>query len=345
MTKLSLLAAGCVLASMAAAACGGTTEGGKGGGGGSSVVSEGPVAQDQLPQKYADAICDNSAPCCQKYGYQYDATKCSEGMRGELEKEIGNVQGVTYDAAKAGECVAWVKKIVTQCIVSDAEVEAMKKSCAAVWKGSKAEGEPCGNDVECAGADTGTVECNETFVDGGFSGTCTKSTTAEAPRGVKGSSCNSTCFSSTYGSECSGGGGTGGSGPTPGPAECWVDDGLQCDEATYTCIDLVAEGQPCSWSDFCVKSAWCNSGTCAPKSPVGGDCASAMMSSACVDGAWCDEGTKKCAAQVGDGAACTSYAQCTTGRCANGKCIPGNVVVEEEVCGGVVTNDDPGTGP
>jgi len=344
MAKLAWLAVGCVVASALTLACSGTTEGGNGGGGGSTIVSEGPVAQDQLPQKYADAICNNSGPCCQKYGFPYDASKCSAGLRAELEKDLGEiaaVQGVAYDAAKAGECVAWVKKIVTQCIVNEADVEAMQKTCSAVWKGSRKEGEACTTDSQCAGADTGQVECNETFVDGGFSGTCTKPTTSQAVRGVKGSACNSTCYSSTYGSECSGGGGTGGGGPTPGPAECWIDDGLQCDDATYTCVDLVAEGQPCSWSDFCVKSAWCNSGTCTPRSPVGGECAAAMMTTACVDGAYCDEGTKKCVAQVPEGSPCTSGEQCATSRCESNKCIPRNVIVEDEICGGQVPDDDP----
>lgn len=81
--------------------------------------------------------------------------------------------------------------MVTRCEVSEADVVAMDQTCGAVWRGSKGEGEACTSDYECAGADTGAVECNETFVNGKYQGACAKS--AGAPeRGVKGSACNAT---------------------------------------------------------------------------------------------------------------------------------------------------------
>ncbi len=337
MKKVYAGAVWCAVVAIVVAACGGSTEEGGGGGtasgGGAGAVSSGPVAQDQFAQKYADAICNNAATCCQQYGMPFNGAKCSAGFKGDLEEElaeVGKTAGVSYDAARAGECIAMVEKIVKQCVVSEADGAAMQSVCGAVWKGSKAEGEACSSDFECAGAETGTVECNETYVDGGFVGACEKAT--PAVRGKAGDACSSTCTSTAGGSECSGGGGSGGSTGTPGPAECWVDDGLQCGYPSYTCVELVPEDQPCSFSDLCVTSAWCKNGTCVAKSQVGGECDYATMGSACVAGAYCDQTAKKCAAQVAEGAACTESEQCATGRCEEGKCIPRNAVAGDDIC-------------
>jgi len=152
----------CAVATILVVACSGSTEeggsAGTGSGGGAGAVSSGPIAQDQFAQAYTDAICNNAAPCCQKYGMPFNGAKCSAAFRAEFDKDFGKIAatpGVSYDAAKAGECIAWVEKITKLCAVTEADAVAMQSACGAVWRGSKGEGEACSSNYECSGADTG----------------------------------------------------------------------------------------------------------------------------------------------------------------------------------------------
>lgn len=295
----------------AIAACSGSTDSGSG-------AAAAPIPQDQLLRSYVAAVCDNIGSCCEVEGFAYDPNKCNEAGLEELGDELPNTTDgrVVYDANAAGACVSAIAKAAKSCKPFFAA------ECDEVFKGTLAPGEACTRSIECAPSDAGDVDCDYE------SQVCVVS-----PRGAVGDGCSQTCTETdSDGTECSGSGGSSG-GPEPGPATCYTNDGLACDE-DYKCAPLAGLGEPCSY-DGCVEGATCNStGVCVPLAAVGEPC---EWYDSCVDTAYCGP-DQVCAARKPDGAACNDeYGECQNS-CVDGTCgvYP---VVDAELCTGVPSND------
>jgi hypothetical protein len=287
----------------------------------------------------SDAACGNVGKCCTDWGFKYDAAKCAERLKADVQQSVNNATaatGVVYNPNKAGECVSAYKAIATACSVTDAQMTSWKLACNSIWTGTRANGEPCKDDFECAGAENGTATCATLHsLDGGVSGSCI-TVTSSNPHGTKGAPCAGTCRKESLGTVCSGS-----SNSPPGASSCYVEDGLYCDESSsWKCVELVAVGGSCKGGEFCVKEAYCNSGTCAARIAVGGACASAG-SNDCQDGVWCNAATKLCEGAKDDKQPCTSNSECKSTRCDNGICVPSNVIASNSGCGAVTTNPPP----
>jgi choice-of-anchor A domain-containing protein len=97
-----------------------------------------------------------------------------------------------------------------------------------------------------------------------------------------------------------------------------------CNGADDTCDGQVDEGFECTGSGSRSCTAWCGAAgmqSCNPATCGYGECASASCCRAdgdCAAGSYCEGST--CAAQRGNGAACTAANQCTSGQCVDGVC-------------------------
>jgi hypothetical protein len=318
----------------AMAGCSGNTDG-SGGGKGAAT----PIAQADLAARASDAVCNNIGKCCADWGFQYNAAKCAEGLKASVQESIdraASASGVTYNANTAGECVAAYAAWVTACTGTAAQQQAFEKACNSIWTGTKAAGQPCTEDFECAGAESGSAFCATmpSLPDAGTSGGGSTCMAESAPpqRGTKGGPCSATmCPSSQDGYSCAP------TVPTPGApvgaAYCWVDDKLFCDPKSWQCVDLVPVGGSCPEMLACEKGAYCKAGTCLALGAVGSACEPFAYPNNCQQGNWCNTTTKLCEATKNDGQPCASNQECKSSECEKSKCIPGILVANNQTCG------------
>ena len=349
MTRLRSV--GAALASVAGVlvvACS-SSSGGNAGGTGTAT----PVSQQDFPMQLTSAVCDNIAPCCMNAGFAFDANGCKTTELisvGELTKSA-SLDGVSWDANKAGACLALLKQATTACKATSDVLHQIDDTCSAILVGTKAPGTPCTNSSQCAAPAGSKASCPTPDFGGGVPATggsggapppptCQVST--PMAHGKAGDPCNSTCTVASgsgssgvcEGQATSGGaGGTSGSGPAA-TGTCYTSDGLACDFATSTCKPLVAVGQPCSDSLSCVDGATCGpAGVCAAKPQAGEAC---LGSGTCATGLYCDNASQKCAAQKALGDSCTSgFGECgPAGSCKSGKCVDGESIATPDICTG-----------
>ncbi|MEZ4374081.1 MAG: hypothetical protein R3B07_24890 [Polyangiaceae bacterium] len=269
-------------------ACGGSTE----------DTSSGPVPASELIPQLADAIC-NIQSCCEAAGYGYDAAACKAIYSAGLKEQFEATPNTTYDAVAAGHCLDAVRLFAASC---GAKAEQATDACDGVLQGTLPAGAACEQSAECAKPSGGDAYCD---------GTC-----VQLPRGALGDGCDTTCQQHDGGTECWSGG-LAGDGPG-GTAECYVNDGLSCQDGT--CAPARKLGEACDWVDCEIGAHCSDAGVCVANGGEGATCSSSQQ---CTSGFFCGENSGVCTRTLPRGAACLDYDACgDDGACRDDVCVP-----------------------
>jgi hypothetical protein len=284
------------------AGCSGSTDGGPGstGGGGPGIRIE------DFPTAYADALCNNIGPCCEKEGYVYNAMTCRAKAEYILRSEVASTQrqGLPYDPMGARACVDTVASLARSCSADNAEAT-YKAACGRVYAGPQAEGAVCTSGYQCASG-VCLTEQDPSHCGGPNS---------SPVRGKLGDSCNATCYLSSKD-------GTLGcypsfSGPQMGIVQCFADEEMFCDRQTSICTANADVGQECSLTIGCRRDAACENGVCALKRE-GGPC---IDEAGCPPTNYCGYSTpRQCVPRKARGENCGSDRECAVGDDCNTTC-------------------------
>lgn len=257
-------------------------------------------------EKFADEYCGEVAKCCKKFAMG-DGGMCRTlfGMPGAED---------AYDKSAGNACLAETRALVaagTFC----SPPENASSPCESVFEdrggGKQQPGQTCDFDSDCAPASAGTVACASTYDGSDWTSKC-----QVRLRGKAGDPCLGTqdgdLFSS-IGSATSGD-------IAPQGYVCHTADGLEC--TSGTCASLATVGGTCSYSDDCVRDAFCE-GTnrqCVARVAAGAACTGGDDVE-CVDGYYCPATSpRQCTATLPLGATCGAGAECQSGNCESGAC-------------------------
>jgi hypothetical protein len=252
-------------------------------------------------EKFVDDFCGIVAPCCVKLGKSGDTGSCKSLLG----------FGAGFDQAKGDACIADLRSRQSDPSFCDtgflgtaACKDVFKSSSSGGPSGSAKVGEACQFESDCAKDPRGDVSCT-------FGKICQVRLV-----GKEGDPCNGTSYSLKGGTATS----FNGSG-TDALAQITVCDSdksnIYCDDAARTCKAIGGAGSSCTGDVACPKTAYCKSGQCVDRVPVGGTC----TFSDCVAEARCDSATKTCVALLADGAACQTGSDCASSECDKGKCV------------------------
>lgn len=239
-----------------------------------------PIAIESLPQKMAEAVCDNIAGCCRSANVPFELAACRANREASFQTQLSQLSRPkrSYNASGASACVAGLADFYGQCfqIESDDQIRA---GCSQLFVGTVALGEACAASDECAPGADGFGHCLFVPDDPQAGGVCVAQSTSTdtTPHGKRGEACGSTCAS--VGGDC---GGEDPAGSTSSTV-CFMNEGLQCDIRTRTCQPLVALGEPCRYLG-------------------------------CVAGTYCT-GANACATLKADGLPCDGHYECASHRC------------------------------
>ena len=297
-----------------------------------------PVTAREFVAASAVAQCDDFGACCAQDEHPFDERSCRARLRSVLQT-LADSDATVYDADAAGMCLAAMHASPGQCQTTSDEFF----TCRAVFRGTRSVGEPCAAPQECAGFASGDVFCAPPE-EGGVE-VCTAVQRPLAPVG-EGAACGWTCDlaggctslangeSATClmadGLYCASATGTctrlvaaGGS--------C-AGETLACVAGTFCdgerCAALRQLGESCPTRAVCAEGAFCDDGTCTALRDEGESCAlryggcdaqtcRSPDPSACRTGLLCStrDGRPTCVAPRPNGAACTSFSECSSRWC------------------------------
>lgn len=231
----------------------GSASGGANAGGVDTAAALGMLTQT------IDAFCATARICCARDGLSMTLDACESGL-GDTSAPVASVASgaATLDAEKLAACRAAYVAAATTC-----ELDLVMRACSGVLIGLVPEGGACRSGVECAGPSTCLIRSGDV-------GVCYPM----IPHGKAGDVCNGTCRA---GDDCSKSM-IRGTGPWPGPATCFEDEGLYCYQ---TCKPLVGLGAACSDDDQCGYLGFC-AGTCQKRGTKGEACAPCVSTFSCV---------------------------------------------------------------
>jgi hypothetical protein len=261
-------------------------------------------------------ICALYAPCCGKVNKPTDGAQCRAfyGAATSASK---------YDSAKGSDCLAELRALQSNtdfCENGTSKATSCKRAFKQGSGGTKAPGEDCADDGECAPSAEGEAECATSY---GSSATTTKACQIQ----VDGKEGDTPCVATRDGNTTFGVGSftSGDAGAPRPPAKGYVCDlanKVFCDSKTDACTKIQEVGATCDTSNTraCVAGAYCDFATkkCLARLAVGADCSKSPSS--CVEKSTCDTATKTCLAGLPDGSPCTSGSKCGSSSCINGKC-------------------------
>jgi hypothetical protein len=264
----------------------------------------------------ARAFCDEIGPCCAKYGYGFKVDACERLVAGSAQGPVANARrlGIAYDAAAADECLRTTIAYARLCEPTAAQAYEREVACNRVYRGVKAPGERCEDEIECAFGPGESPTCSDDIAD-------QPSFCQTRRQGVEGDPCSNE--------------------PRAESVECARDDGLRCDFALGRCVRLLDVGAPCVGRDDCVDGAYCRLGACVAKSGPGAECApefepcdpSGCAVGPCGPGLYCDVVSRSCLATRPPGAACETFVECGEGDCNDGRCEVESALASSELCG------------
>jgi hypothetical protein len=251
---------------------------------------------EDLPAAYADALCNNIGPCCEKEGYAYNAMTCRAKVDFILKSEAASTQrqGLPYDPMGARACVDTVASLAQSCSADNVEAT-YQAACGRVYAGHQPEGAVCTSGHQCASGDCLTGPARPWHC-GGPNGPV---------RGKLGDNCNATCYPDSKD-------GTLGCypdyfGPQTGFVQCFVDEEMFCDLQTSICTAKADVGQACGPSIGCRSGASCENGVCGWKR-TDGPCTD---NDGCPPTAYCGYSTpRQCVPRKARGENCGSDEQC-----------------------------------
>lgn len=253
----------------------------------------GPSDEANFRSQFGALACASLETCCREAGFGYNPTICMAF----ISPAPNTNPAVTFDPMAAGECLNQLQNAELSC--SDGTDT---PPCDRVYIGSKAPGEPCSDDAECALPENGQRECD-----------LSDSVCIAKVRGVEGQPCQMSCEETNGGYLCLGAGLDDGGFER---VECWREDGLSC--SSGVCTSLGGPGATCSGDRDCSADAYCEGfAACAPRVALGASC---TTSGECVTDAYCDT---TCEPKGAEGAGCTLDEQCVSENCEGGSCGPG----------------------
>ncbi len=266
---------------------------------------------------FAEKLCGLLKDCCAKAALSTDSEGCAAAV-------AASALGKTFDATAADKCLSSMSAAK-----SDADfcrLSQQYEGCEQVFSakvGTKAPGEECDYDHDCAPSAEGEVTCY--YDSGAVKQTCMVTVPGEAgDTPCVGTKVEEVTWHSWDASN--------GAAPSKGYL-CDQAQGSRCDSATAVCVALKAAGEDCTSSSECVESAWCDSSDdqCVARSAIGTHCFPGDDS--CESTAWCDPETTECTARLADGAACTKSESCVSGLCSNEKCAASASFALQYYCG------------
>lgn len=311
------------LSSIAAIAC----SGGAGTTGGGA-----PIPAEQLGKTFVDKLCAAIQTCCNQNGFSDELKTCAQGaaaVQADFDKDRSKHPEYTYDAQKAGNCIAKVANAFGTCNPKSAAIE-NDPDCDGFLRGTKPAGASCTTSKECAANESSCT--GRSGSSGGTDGGA--STSAGICITLKRPAEGDPCFSydeapkadKVYG-------------------RCEYDDAFYCDRSSKTCKARGGPGTSCaavindtttSLSQACAKDSTCDQATkkCVALAAVGESCSSTSSTLGCVSTAYCDTATSKCAARKAAGEACTgTNSECVHGCDTNTKKCRSNEV-SRKTCSG-----------
>ena len=277
---------------------------------------------DSDVEKFANELCGEVAKCCGQLGLPAD---------GKLCRTLYTMPGAesAYNASAGEACLAEVRAQVsagTFCSGSNSSPSA----CDSVFDqggGNKKPGEDCDFDDDCAPASEGEVTCASAYNGSDWVHKCQ----VRMPGHAGDTPCLGTQDGNVFSSY--------GSGVTedvpPSGYVCDTADDLEC--SAGACVALAAVGETCSYSDDCVRSAYCDAGDrCSARLAPGSTCTGSDASE-CADGYYCPAASpRQCTAKLADGASCATSSECRSGYCDGGNCQadPFSTGIWSLLCGG-----------
>jgi hypothetical protein len=253
--------------------------------------------------KFANAYCTEVAKCCTKAGL--------EGGDGQTCRFL--LSAAPSNAA-TDACLAEMRSQVaagTFC-AGEGPSEACNAAFSSNSTGNKKPGEDCDVDSDCAPSSDGKVICKSLYADPNWLHKCQ----VQMP-GKAGDACIGTQDGDVFSY-------TSTSTRTDIPARgyvCNTADGIKC--SSDKCVALADVGASCSYSNDCMRTAYCDSkDRCAARVAAGEAC-TGVDSDECALGYYCPAASpRQCTAQVGTGASCSSDEMCKSGNCEGGTCKP-----------------------
>jgi hypothetical protein len=266
--------------------------------------------------------CSLYSTCCQEAGLPTDGRQC--------RLLFTAIEGVgTYDPNAGSMCLSGLRALPSDMFCSQMR---SVSACNHVYKtpnsGTKAPGEPCMNDNDCAPSMDGQVKCAFGFAAMAETQTCQVQ--------IVGKEGDSPCIGTIDGNITS----SSGTGMPPARGyTCDLANNLLCDSMTMKCTRVQDVGGHCTFNSSldnpCVKTAYCDVSKmqCAMRLSVGSMCQAG--SNQCVEEAYCDSNSKMCTMSIADGSPCTSNEMCSSGNCVNSKCGRSGVGISDLqlICG------------
>jgi hypothetical protein len=263
-------------AGRAGANASGSGSGGASGGAAGSVSAGGAagtanVSTPEMLVPTVNAFCAAARTCCAKQAEPVMLDDCESAFATKSQTAQALARGtVTIDAADLAKCQAAYQAAATSCEEND-----VLAACAGIVQGKLAEGAPCTQGGECAGA--GPKVC---LVTGGQDslGVC-----KAVPGGKAGDECaltcrpNESCTFTVYGV------------PDSSLTPCLESEGVFCnyDSQPSKCQTILALGAPCERDDQCGWTAYCDyagSSTCKKRGQLNEACGTCLSSLTCRDG-------------------------------------------------------------
>jgi hypothetical protein len=248
---------------------------------------EQPSSESEFADAFAAAFCGGLETCCGRESRTFSEASCDSSVRQALAAEQPSGDSLRFDQQAADACLANVATAVAACEGIERE------PCNRIYVGTRATGDACQAERECAPVEGARVACTN--------GMC-----KAARRAKVAEPCVRTCTSED---EC---GRLDGEPPidlstTSSWGDCFVADGLAC--ISGSCVRAPGEGAACLGSVACDVGLDCREGdVCAPYAAIGSACG------VCAPSAYCD-GSNQCAAKLPLGAACDYDDACASARC------------------------------
>jgi hypothetical protein len=275
--------------------------------------------------EFVSSYCDLLQPCCAMAKLSTDGKQC--------KALLGAFAPTNYNATAGEACLAELRAASGKPDFCSDGLDGTTGSCDKAFpdqsSGSKKPGETCDMDDECAPSAEGDVRCQRASVVGG-------TVVRKCQVHVIGKEGDQPCVGTVDGSVTSYS--SSGDDVPPKGYLCRVADGLYCDWTSHACVKFKAIGESCSGSSDCGRGGSCDGGKCVARKELGAACTGGFASQGeCVEGAYCSATSMTCAAQLGDGMACTDQEACKSQDCVNGKCkgdVPANFALGL-LCGGL----------
>jgi len=257
-------------------------------------------------EEFADEYCGEVAKCCKKFDMG------SGGMCRTLFGMPGAEDA--YNKSAGDACLAETRALVaagTFC----SPPQSASSPCESVFEdgggGKQQPGEACDFESDCAPSSAGTVACASAYDGSEWTSKCQVRLPGKA---------GDPCLGTQDGDVFSSIGSATTSGIEPEGYVCDTADGLEC--ASGACAPLAAVGRTCSYSDDCVRDAFCDDASrqCVARVAAGAACTGGDDVE-CVEGYYCPAASpRQCTVKLPLGAACGASTECQSGNCESGAC-------------------------